>query len=585
MLIKRFGPYFGFLKPVRLQFIVGLLAGVAAAVASGAGLPFVIEYIVPLVTQEDAPQGLALLAALSTVPLIFSVRAIGSYVNAYFMAYAGMHVLEELRAKVFRKLQELPLAFFQKNPAGDLMSRVMVDTQQLQTALVSVVNSLIKEPVTLVAAISTLIFLSVKHENSIFMLIALASAPGCVLPIKLIGKKLVKKARIAQDQAGEVNSVISENISAIREVRAYNLENRESSRFREACHTFFKASLKTVKYNKALTPLIELVTAFAVVLTLYVAVAQNIQPEAIAAILTALYMCYEPIKKLGAVSNTLRVAEASLDRLEFVLDAEDTVPEAIDPISMNNVRGQIEFSDVSFYYKQEEPALDSVDALIAAGEVVALVGPSGAGKSTFANLVLRFYDATNGRIQVDGTDIKQIAKADIRNNVSLVSQEAVLFADTIANNIRIGKSDATLEEVKAAAKLAHAHSFIEAFEDGYDSILSERGSSLSGGQRQRISIARAFLKNAPIIILDEPTSALDAESEHQIQLALEDLSKGRTVLIIAHRFSTIQHADRILVFEAGRIIASGTHAELYPRNDLYRDLYDKQSKTVLGNEN
>ncbi|MEM1222325.1 MAG: ABC transporter ATP-binding protein [Verrucomicrobiota bacterium] len=585
MLIKRFGPYFGFLKPVRLQFIVGLLAGVAAAVASGAGLPFVIEYIVPLVTQEDAPQGLALLAALSTVPLIFSVRAIGSYVNAYFMAYAGMHVLEELRAKVFRKLQELPLAFFQKNPAGDLMSRVMVDTQQLQTALVSVVNSLIKEPVTLVAAISTLIFLSIKHENSIFMLIALASAPGCVLPIKLIGKKLVKKARIAQDQAGEVNSVISENISAIREVRAYNLENREISRFREACHTFFKASLKTVKYNKALTPLIELVTAFAVVLTLYVAVAQNIQPEAIAAILTALYMCYEPIKKLGAVSNTLRVAEASLDRLEFVLDAEDTVPEAIDPVSMNNVRGQIEFSDVSFYYKQEEPALDSVNALIAAGEVVALVGPSGAGKSTFANLVLRFYDATNGTIQVDRTDIKQIAKADIRNNVSLVSQEAVLFADTIANNIRIGKPDATLEEVKAAAKLAHAHSFIEAFEDGYDSILSERGSSLSGGQRQRISIARAFLKNAPIIILDEPTSALDAESEHQIQLALEDLSKGRTVLIIAHRFSTIQHADRILVFEAGRIIASGTHAELYPRNDLYRDLYDKQSKTVLGNEN
>ncbi|MEM8868233.1 MAG: ABC transporter ATP-binding protein [Verrucomicrobiota bacterium] len=585
MLLKRFSPYFGYLKPVRLQFLIGLFAGIAAAVASGAGLPFVIEYIVPLVTSDEAPEGLALVGALLCIPIVFSVRAIGSYVNAYFMAHAGMHVLEELRAKVFRRLQQLPLAFFQKNSAGDLMSRVMVDTQQLQTTLVTVVNRLVKEPVTLLAAVSALIFLSIKHENSVFMLIALASAPGCVLPINIIGKKLVKKARLAQEQAGAVNSVVSENISAIREVRAYNLEERESSRFRAACHTFFKASLKTVKYNKALTPLIELVTAFAIVLTLYVSVVQGIEPEAIAAILTALYMCYEPVKKLGAVSNSLRAAEASLDRLEYILHAEDSVPEAASPISMPKLAGKIEFQDVSFYYKAQEPALTSVNAQIETGEVVALVGPSGAGKSTFANLVPRFYDATQGTILLDDTEIKQISKHDLRGNVSLVSQEAILFADSIANNIRVGKPDATIEEVQAAAKLAHADSFIEAFEDGYESILSERGSSLSGGQRQRISIARAFLKNAPIIILDEPTSALDAESEHQIQLALEALSKGRTVLIIAHRFSTIQHADRILVFEAGQIVASGSHSELYPSCDLYRDLYDKQSKTALEASN
>ena len=214
---------------------------------------------------------------------------------------------------------------------------------------------------------------------------------------------------------------------------------------------------------------------------------------------------------------------------------------------------------------------------------MALVGPSGAGKTTFANLVPRFYDVADGCVKIDGLDVRQIAKADLRRQIALVSQEAVLFGDTIANNIRLGNPDASDADIEQAARMAHAQDFIEALEDGYETLVGERGSRLSGGQRQRISIARAFLKNAPIIILDEPTSALDSVSEHQIQAALEELSKGRTVMIIAHRFSTIQHADRILVFDRGQIIASGTHAELYPNNALYKSLYDKQSKTTLEN--
>ena len=307
------------------------------------------------------------------------------------------------------------------------------------------------------------------------------------------------------------------------------------------------------------------------------AVQKSIAPEIMAAILTALYMCYEPIKKLGAVSNVIRRAEASLDRLEYILKTEDTVPEATNPIPMPPLRGNIQFSGVSFSY-QEESALQAIDVQIDAGEVVALVGPSGAGKSTFANMVLRFYDPQTGSVLMDGTDVRKFAKSELRSQIALVSQEAILFNESIADNIALAEEDATFEKIRTAARMANAEDFIQQLEGGFEYVVGERGNRLSGGQRQRISIARAFLKNAPIIILDEPTSALDAESEHAIQAALETLSKGRTVLIVAHRFSTIQHVDRILVFDQGRISASGTHAELYAQNKLYKSLYDKQTK-------
>jgi subfamily B ATP-binding cassette protein MsbA len=581
MFIKRFGPYFSYLKPVRKQFALGLGFGLISAAASGAGLPFIIQYLVPLVTSDDKPQGMALILLLSSIPLAFSLRALGGFLNAYYMAYAGMHVLERLRIMVFEKIQQLPLAFFHKNNVGDLMSRVMGDTGQLQTALVKVVNSLVKEPATLVSALGFLVYLTISKSEVAFMLIALATVPACVLPIRAIGTRILKKSRQAQQQAGELNNVLNENLSAVREVRAYNLENREINRFSAAVRKLFKLALKTVKYDKMLSPLIELTTAFALCFSLYVAVQRNIQPEVIASILTALYMCYEPIKKLGGVSNTIRKAQASLDRLEYVLHTDDTVPEADNPKPLTAVTGEIYFNNVTFAY-DNEVALNNVNVKIEPNQAIALVGPSGAGKSTFANLVPRFYDVIEGSVTLDGVDLRELSKADLRSQIALVSQESLLFSETVANNIRLSKPDATLEEVKEAARMAHAHDFIEAFEDGYETLVGERGSRLSGGQRQRIAIARAFLKDAPIIVLDEPTSALDAESEHNIQAALERLSKGRTVIIIAHRFSTIQHADRIFVFDDGAIIADGTHKELYQSNPLYTSLYDKQAKTALS---
>lgn len=578
MLLKRFSPYFAYLKEVRVQFGIGLIAGIVAAAASGAGLPFVIKVLVPLVTSAEAPSGWVLVGILLYIPIIFLFRAGGTFLNGYYMAHAGMHILEQIRLKVFAKLQSLPLAFFQKNQTGDIMIRVTGDTQTLQSAIIGSVNSLIKEPATLISAIGFLVYLAAQGHDIFFLLIALLSVPCCVFPIRFIGRKILKKATLAQQEAGRVNSVLNENLAACREVRAYNLQTRENNRFAETCRAFLKHSLKTVKYDKALGPMIELVSALAIPLALYVSVAKEIKPEDIAAILTALYMCYEPVKKLGKVSNTLRQAEASLNRLEYILHSEDSVPEASNPEPMGRVQGEINFANVSFSYG-DELVLRHVNVNIPAGESVALVGPSGAGKSTFANLVPRFYDATDGEISIDGQDVKTVTKADLRQQVALVSQEAVLFGESIAENIRIGNPTATDEDVRTASKMAQAHEFIEAMEDGYETQVGERGSRLSGGQRQRISIARAFLKNAPIIILDEPTSALDAESEHQIQVALEELSKGRTVIIIAHRFSTIQHADRILVFDAGEIKASGTHSELYAQNSLYQSLYNKQTQT------
>lgn len=584
MFFRRFGPYFKYLKPVRVQFGLGLLFGVIAAAASGAGLPFVIRYLVPLVTSEDAPSGLELILILSSVPIAFTFRAVGSFLNAYYMSYAGMHVLERLRLMVFTKIQELPLSFFHVNNVGDLMSRVMGDTAQLQSALVKVVNSLVKEPATLISAICFLIYLTITERETAFMLIALASVPAVVFPIQAIGTRILKKAKQAQRQAGEVNNVLNENLGSVREVRAYNLETREINRFEVACKRFFKLALKTVKYDKALSPMIELVSAFAIVFALYVAVVKNIEPAVIASILTALYMCYEPIKKLGTVSNTIRKAEASLDRLEYVLQTEDTVPENPSPVPARKLLGQIEFDGVTFSY-QDEVALRDVNVQIDQGEVVALVGPSGAGKSTFANLVPRFYDPLEGTVRIDGTDLRDFRKSDLRGQIALVSQDAILFDESVAHNISIGRDGASDEDVRRAAKMANADDFIRQLDGGYDYRVGERGGRLSGGQRQRLSIARAFLKDAPIIILDEPTSALDAESEHAIQSALETLSVGRTVLIIAHRFSTIQHADRILVFEAGTILASGTHLELYDSSPLYKSLYDKQAHTAQVQDN
>ena len=402
--------------------------------------------------------------------------------------------------------------------------------------------------------------------------------------------RLIMEQAVGQQSRHEVRDVEERDLDRVRgpahvavdvvvivgQALGLGLEQRETDAFAGRSRSLLTLQLKIAKYAQALSPAIELVSAAGIAGTLVYAYQAGISKDDFLAIVTALYFCYEPIKKLGALNNELKRGEASLDRLEVVLHEPVTITDRADARPAGRLRGDVEFAGVSFAYG-EHPALRGVSVRIPAGTVCALVGPSGAGKSTFANLVPRFYEVASGRVTIDGLDVRDLRLADLRRNIALVSQDPVLFNETIYHNLLLGRPDATRAEVLAAAKAAHAHEFIEKQPQGYDTVVGERGALLSGGQKQRLAIARAFLRNAPILILDEATSALDSESEAAVQDALKHLVVGKTVLIIAHRFSTIRDASLILVFDRGAIVAQGNHASLYAGNALYRSLYDRQT--------
>jgi subfamily B ATP-binding cassette protein MsbA len=381
-----------------------------------------------------------------------------------------------------------------------------------------------------------------------------------------------------QAQLGTVTDRFSENLGAAKEIRAFGLEEREIGRFAAAVQSLFHVQMKIVKYSSFLSPTIEFISAVGVAATLVYAYYARIEWNTFLSIVFALFVSYEPVKKLGAINNDLKRGLSALDRLEEVLNEPAEIADPAEPITVGRLHGGLAFNAVSFAYGPNGniPALRGVNAHIPAGTVCALVGPSGAGKSTFANLVPRFYEVGAGCVTIDGLDVRAMRLADLRRNIALVSQDPVLFNDTIYNNLLLGRPDAARDEVMTAAVNAHADEFIRGLPHGYDTVVGERGSLVSGGQKQRIALARAFLRNAPILVLDEATSALDSESEQMIQEALRKLVVGKTVIIIAHRFSTIRDASLILVFDQGEIVAQGNHASLYAGNALYKSLYDRQ---------
>jgi len=487
-----------------------------------------------------------------------------------------VRVLEQIRMEYFEKLQRLPLSFFSQRQSGDLLARGLNDTNQLQITLTGVANECIKQPATLISALSALIYLSFENHNVVFVLLCLALVPLSVFPIRLVGQNLLKRARQMQAQMGDLTGLFAENLSATKEVRAFGLEEREVARFNQAVTRLFGYQLKVVKYSNILSPTIEFLSTLGVSAALIYSYHAKLPWDVFLAMVGALYMSYDPIKKMGSINNELKRGLSSLDRLEEVLHQPLTIADPVNPATVGRLRGNVVFERLSFAYKPVEPVLRNISVEIPAGTVCALVGPSGAGKTTFANLVPRFYEASAGRLTIDGLDVRAMRLADLRRNIAIVSQDPVLFNDTIYNNLLVGRADATRDEIMAAAADAFAHDFIRTFPQGYDTMVGERGALLSGGQKQRVALARAFLRNAPLLILDEATSALDSESEAAIQQALKKLVIGKTVLIIAHRFSTIRDASLILVFDKGEIVASGTHAELYVKNPLYKSLYDRQ---------
>lgn len=503
------------------------------------------------------------------IPAVFLMRAASGYANAYFIQYSGTKVVESIRSDLFVRLQSLPLAFFKRNKSGDLLARVMNDTQMLQQVIAQASSDLVKQPATLFFALGTVIWLSYRDRSFFIALIALLSVPICILLIRAAGKKLTKRARTLQQRGGDLSASLSESLQSALEIRAYNLQESQINRFKAKVREIFTLSMKVVKYRQIISPSIEVVAAAGFAAALYFGVRAGMTLEGFLALGMALYMSYEPMKKLGNIHSLFQQGAASVDRIEFILHADDGILNPENPLPCPPPTKGISFSNVTFAY-EEIPVLHNVDLEIPCGQVVALVGPSGAGKSTFAHLVPRFYEPQTGDICFDGVPTREFLKHDLRNHIAVVPQTPSLFLGTLEENIRIGKMDATRAEIEAAAKKAFAHDFIMGMADGYETSVGERGDLLSGGQRQRIAIARAFLKDAPILILDEATSALDTESEAMVQKALAELVKGRTTLIIAHRFSTIKIADRILVFQKGRIVSDGTHEELQNLDPTYQ---------------
>lgn len=610
--MKKFLPYYPLLKPVLGTFFIALLCGAISGIASGFGLPLMLKKVLPVLFGGGEPQDLVLLDfdssqeifgdvkmewlpdinlvvpadyvlifALLLMPLVFIIRGGAMFGNTYLLNLCGIRVLESIRMKLFSHLQRLHLGFFGKNKSGDLLSRTTGDTMLVKTVLVEVTNDLVIQPFTLIGAVGFIVWSAFQSTATQQFLLSLCVVPLAVLPVQIIGKRLVKRSHAMLASAGELSSVLSESLQAPREIRAYNLEERECSRFQKGVREFFTLQMKCVKYDKMLTPLIEIIAACSISFAVYQAAAAQLDQDTVIALVGALYFAYDPIKKIGKINNRVKEGSAGLARLEEIWQAPIEVADPEHPHPMGHVRGEVRFEDVTFGYN-DAPVLRNVSFCAKPGDTIALVGPSGAGKSSLVNLIPRFYDVSIGSVSVDGIDVRDVRLADLRNNVAIVSQEPILFNDTIYNNILIGRLDATKEEVLAAAKRASALEFIESLENGWDTVVGERGGRLSGGQRQRIAVARAFLRDAPILVLDEATSALDTESEAQIQTSLEELVRGRTTFMIAHRFSSIRTAKRILVFDAGKIIADGPHEEIYKSCPLYRGLYDQQSMETVG---
>lgn len=605
--MKKFLPYYPLLKPVTGTFLLALLCGAISGVASGFGLPLMLKKVLPVLFGGRGEQDLVLLQfdsaqasfagfsaswlpdinivvsadyvlifALALMPLVFVVRGSAMFANTYLLNLCGIRVLEAIRMKLFAHLQHLHLGFFAKNKSGDLLSRTTGDTMLVKTVLVEVTNDLVIQPFTLLGAVGFIIWSAFQSSATQQFLLSLCVVPAAVVPIQFVGKRLRKRAKSMLKSAGELSGVLAESLQAPREIRAYNLEDRECARFLAVVRQFFKKQLKVVKYDKALTPLIEIVAACSISFAVYQAALAKLDQDTVIALVGALYFAYDPIKKIGKINNRVKEGTAALSRLEEVWLAPIEVADPAEPHPLGVVHGEVRFENATFSYT-DVPVLHNISFTAHPGETIALVGPSGAGKSSLINLIPRFYDVSVGSVSVDGIDVRDVRLADLRKNIAVVSQEPILFNDTVYTNILIGRLDATREEVIEAARRASALEFIEGLEDGWNTVVGERGGRLSGGQRQRIAVARAFLRNAPILILDEATSALDTESEAQIQLSLEELVRGRTTFMIAHRFSSIRTATRILVFDEGHIVADGRHEQLYETCPLYRGLYDQQS--------
>ena len=533
-----------------------------------------LNYKVGALAGENTIWALAIVIAL--VLSLFLLKNLFSYLASFFITYLRNGVLKDLRNNLYKKIVNQPIAFFSDQRKGDIMSRMIGDVNEVQNSMLSALESFIREPLTIIFSILVMLGISVKLTLFTFIFIPIAAAV-----ISKIGKSLKKNSIAVQQEQGRFLSLIEETIGGLRVIKAFNAESIFSKRFADSSQTFNRLSNKVMNRQNLGSPMSEFLGILMIAILLWfggslVLVDKTLEGTQFIAFMGLAYNILTPAKAISKASYDMRRGNAAAERILEILDYENPIKERENPVVIKDFTTAITLNNVTFAYA-EQPVLTNFSLEVPKGKTVALVGQSGSGKSTIANLITRFYDVNQGAILIDGVDVKDMQTASLRKLIGVVSQDSILFNDTIKNNLLIGKPDATDEELITAAKIANAYEFINDLPEGFDTNIGDAGSKLSGGQKQRLSIARAVLKNPPIMVLDEATSALDTESERLVQSALENMMKHRTSIVIAHRLSTIQNADLIVVMQKGRIIEQGTHTELIQKNGMYKRLVEMQT--------
>jgi subfamily B ATP-binding cassette protein MsbA len=578
-MFKQFKNYLPFLKPYRKQLILGVILAAISGAVSGTVLPYFTQNVFKTIFLDTTAHYAIwyLIGVAALLPLAFVVRGVSGYISQYLISVIGVRVLQDARARVFDKMQRLPIKWFEQRHTGDILSRIVGDTTQMNDALMILANDGVLNLCTSVGGVIAIIYLTVTNKNAIFILLFLAMTPLIMWPVRIIGRNLKRRGREVQAHLGAISETLTENLHGSVEVRAFNLQEQQKALFKTKLGAFLYSSIKITKYEKLTQPIMEIVAATFVSITFVYAYKTGIGFDIFLGMGMALYFTINSFKNLMRAWNIVQRAQGSFERVDMIMSAPDDLETDSGTVKLTDVKGEIEFRGVHFAYN-EEPTLRDINVVIKPGTVCGLVGPSGAGKSTFVKLLPRFYNVNSGAVLLDGHNLNDLNITSLREKIAYVPQSPVLFNDTVMNNILLGRPGATKEEAIEAAKAANADEFIRTrLEKGYDTVVGENAGRLSGGQRQRIALARAFLRDAPILIMDEATSALDSESEAHIHSALERLVKGRTVLIVAHRFSTLKLCDHVLVFDRGQIVAAGKPDELMQTSDLYRQLHELQN--------
>ena len=558
-----------------LKWIGFALVGMVFVAGATAAMAWLMK---PVINDVFVAKNKEFLLPISIAVLVtFAIKGFANYAQSVIMHYVGQRIITDTQHRLYGHLTRMDLSFFHQTPTGSLISRFTVDINMMRAAVSNALTGIGKDFLTVILLVGVMFI-----QDRYLAVITFVVFPVAILPIVKLGQRIRKVTVSTQEEIGQFTTLLEQTIQGARVVKAYRMEEYEKGRFRKIAERVFQLVFKSARIRSMASPIMETLGGVAVALVIFYGgfrvIEESMNPGAFFSFITALLLAYEPMKRLANLNASLQEGLASAQRLFGLLDTKPNIIDKPDAATLKIKGGNIVLNQVNFSYIPKHPVINGVSLSVPAGKLVALVGPSGAGKSTILNLIPRFYEVDSGFIKIDGIDVQDATLDSLRRNIALVSQEIILFDDTVRANIAYGRPDASEKEITQAAKNAAAHDFIEAMSNGYDTYVGERGTKVSGGQRQRLAIARAMLKNAPILLLDEATSSLDAESEREVQAALMELMKGRTTLVIAHRLSTVIEADLIHVIDNGKLVESGNHPELLSKNGTYARLYALQFK-------